>query len=301
MDNLGQYIAEQFLKSSGFIEEQPAMEYDPPYHDLVLDQMGKIQKTAENFNLPIEDVQYAFEIGHEVVLSDEIWAKLENSKSYYTKNLRQVIFLSKQKEINIGDYINAIKQNQDLPLPMVLTYDEGKYWLVGGEIELSLYKVLGVIPVVLLANLNLKKVGGQISAPVNESEEELIDKKKVINEFIKFAVKNLQLKNLPSKITLSKDTDQVKNKHSFGHFDPNNKEVWVYTKNRNLADSLRTLAHELVHRKQDEDGRIEYNSGETGSEIENEANAKAGVLLRDFGKNHPEIYESLNKNKELLK
>ena len=58
-----------------------------------------------------------------------------------------------------------------------------------------------------------------------------------------------------------------------------------------MADLLRTLAHELVHRKQDEDGRIDYNSGETGSEIENEANAQAGILLRDFGKIDKEIYQ----------
>jgi Zn-dependent peptidase ImmA (M78 family) len=58
-----------------------------------------------------------------------------------------------------------------------------------------------------------------------------------------------------------------------------------------MADLLRTLAHELVHRKQDEDGRIDHNSGETGSEIENEANAQAGVLLRKFGKQNEEIYQ----------
>jgi hypothetical protein len=63
-----------------------------------------------------------------------------------------------------------------------------------------------------------------------------------------------------------------------------------------MADILRTLAHELVHRRQDEQGRIDYNSGDTGSEIENEANSTAGVLLRNFGKVHENIYEGLKKN-----
>jgi hypothetical protein len=62
-----------------------------------------------------------------------------------------------------------------------------------------------------------------------------------------------------------------------------------------MADILRTLGHELVHRKQDEDGRIDMNSGETGSKIENEANAKAGVLLREFGQQNKQIYESKKK------
>ncbi len=58
-----------------------------------------------------------------------------------------------------------------------------------------------------------------------------------------------------------------------------------------MADILRTLAHELIHRKQDEDGRLDPNSGETGSEIENEANAQAGILLRKFGEQNNNIYE----------
>lgn len=32
-------------------------------------------------------------------------------------------------------------------------------------------------------------------------------------------------------------------------------------------------------------------AGNTGSEIENEANAKAGVIMRKFGKMHSEIYK----------
>jgi Zn-dependent peptidase ImmA (M78 family) len=112
-----------------------------------------------------------------------------------------------------------------------------------------------------------------------------------IGEFVKFAIKNLGIQNPPRNLALSYDTAKAKNMRSFGYFDPNNNKIWVYVGNRNMGDILRTLAHELVHRKQDEDGRISYESGKTGSDIENEANAKAGVLLRDFGKQHEEIYQ----------
>jgi hypothetical protein len=64
-----------------------------------------------------------------------------------------------------------------------------------------------------------------------------------------------------------------------------------------MADMLRTLAHELVHHKQNVEGRIYNDSGETGSEIENEANAKAGVILRNFGKQNSMIYEGLDSKK----
>ena len=59
-----------------------------------------------------------------------------------------------------------------------------------------------------------------------------------------------------------------------------------------MADVLRTLAHELVHHKQNELGKLNNDSGKTGSDVENEANVKAGILMRDFGKEREEIYES---------
>mgnify|MGYP000893268835 FL=1 len=101
----------------------------------------------------------------------------------------------------------------------------------------------------------------------------------------------MEIQNPPRNLSLSYDTNKAKEMRSFGYFDPNSNKIWIYCGNRNMGDILRTLAHELVHRKQDEDGRINYESGKTGSEIENEANAKAGVLLRDFGKQHEEIYQ----------
>lgn len=69
--------------------------------------------------------------------------------------------------------------------------------------------------------------------------------------------------------------------------------VKVYAKNRAIIDVCRSIAHELVHHKQMLEGRItdEKNDGEDGSDIENEANAVAGVLIRKWGKMHPDIYE----------
>lgn len=71
--------------------------------------------------------------------------------------------------------------------------------------------------------------------------------------------------------------------------------------NRHPMDILRTLAHEVVHYKQDMNNELHELSGETGSEHENEANAMAGVLMRNFGKANPDLFsfgailESLNE------
>lgn len=68
--------------------------------------------------------------------------------------------------------------------------------------------------------------------------------------------------------------------------------VKVYAKNRNTGDIMRSLAHELVHHKQFIDGRLDNpaEQGKDGTDIENEANAMAGEIVRKWGKENPEIY-----------
>ena len=67
----------------------------------------------------------------------------------------------------------------------------------------------------------------------------------------------------------------------------------VYAKNRAIIDVCRSIAHELVHHLQNIQGRLlnAVKDGEDGSPIENEANAVAGIIIRKYGKLHPEIYE----------
>jgi cytidyltransferase-like protein len=272
------------------LQESPPINFEDesPYENYVTQNRPKIEKASAVFNLPIPDMEYAFNAGDEVVLNDDIWSKLENSKSYKMKTLDDAIQHSLKLGINPKPYIDQIKAGKDMPLPLVLCYGQDKYYLVGGEVVLSLYRALGSIPTVLQGTLNLQDK--TLPEPMNEGLDTDNDKK-LLKEFIRFAVKELGIQKLPSGLTLSYNNNNAKSMHSFGSFNPNNDKIWLYVKNRNMADLLRTLAHELVHRKQAEDGRIDYNSGETGSDIENEANAQAGVLLRKFGKQNEEIYQ----------
>jgi hypothetical protein len=132
----------------GLDESQPEASTSP-YQNLVLSAMPKIEKTSMVFNLPIPDIQYAFETGNEVVLSDEMWKNLENSKSYNIKSLDDAIQYSLKLGIDPKPYIDYIKQGKDIPLPLVLNYGQGKNYLVGGEVILSLYRALGSIPTAL--------------------------------------------------------------------------------------------------------------------------------------------------------
>ncbi len=69
--------------------------------------------------------------------------------------------------------------------------------------------------------------------------------------------------------------------------------IKVYVKDRAIIDVCRSIAHELVHHKQMLDKRLTNpaEDGKDGSPIENEANAVAGVIIRLYGKKHPELYE----------
>jgi Zn-dependent peptidase ImmA (M78 family) len=78
---------------------------------------------------------------------------------------------------------------------------------------------------------------------------------------------------------------------SFGKYTPETGEIRVVATNRNLADILRTLAHEMVHYKQHLDGKLNVDSNDDGSEAENEANAQAAIIMRKFGRENPIIFE----------
>lgn len=76
--------------------------------------------------------------------------------------------------------------------------------------------------------------------------------------------------------------------NTFGLFHPHNQTIEIVFTNRHPVDSLRTLAHELVHWKQLLNNEINQDSGSTGSPQENEANSLAGVIMRDFNQAYPE-------------
>ena len=70
----------------------------------------------------------------------------------------------------------------------------------------------------------------------------------------------------------------------------------VYAKNRAFVDVLRSVAHEMTHMMQDELGLIgEHPIRDAGGFHEDQANARAGELIKRFAKSSTErkqIYEN---------
>ena len=111
-----------------------------------------------------------------------------------------------------------------------------------------------------------------------------------LNRFAAYCVKRLGIKNAP-RIRLKRDPAWSERNATFGKYDPNTNTLTLTTANRHPVDVMRTLAHEFVHRKQAETGDMPADAGDTGSEWENEANAEAGVIMRDWGAKNPELFD----------
>ena len=105
-------------------------------------------------------------------------------------------------------------------------------------------------------------------------------------DFFPIAMKQLGINKLP-KITFQKDV-QSEEHPTFGRFTNDSKVIFVDIENRHPNDILRTLAHELTHFAQNERGELDSASGDTGSDAENDANATAGVIMRNFNKAYPQ-------------
>jgi len=119
--------------------------------------------------------------------------------------------------------------------------------------------------------------------PVNDGTDE------IVRDFVDFAGDRLGLER-PPKIKLIRDPKQAAERKSFGGYMPGG-GIEINIGNRHIMDVLRTLAHEMVHHKQDINGELNDRSGEDGSPQENEANAKAAVIMRLWAKMNPELFQ----------
>lgn len=138
--------------------------------------------------------------------------------------------------------------------------------------------------------------GVMMTRPTNCSSEAAVPEAKpsdedILKDFIDFVSKELKLKELPI-IKLRKDPQWSVVHKTFGRYVDDRNMLEVAWGQRHIMDVLRTVAHELTHRRQHEREAVPHSAGETGSPYENEANARAGILMRDYARLHPEYFEA---------
>ena len=114
-------------------------------------------------------------------------------------------------------------------------------------------------------------------------------KKEIITNFVKFVKEELQIERFPS-IILQNGKGELKTTASYDYSD-DNKIIRINAKNRAIVDILRSIAHELSHHRQWEQGELKVKPPDIGGVIENTANAKAGIFIKLYGRKDPSIYE----------
>jgi hypothetical protein len=117
-------------------------------------------------------------------------------------------------------------------------------------------------------------------------KEEYQDK---LTAFVKFVKGELELKETP-KIIVQNGRKDLKTTANY-NYAKDGKLIKVNGKNRALVDIMRSIAHEMVHHKQYEEGRLEVKPKDIGGDIEDEANAKAGQFIKMFAKIDETIYD----------
>jgi hypothetical protein len=116
------------------------------------------------------------------------------------------------------------------------------------------------------------------------------DTENMVQQFIQDTAERLGIERMPD-IELHDDDAWSEQNHSFGMYQPEQHVLHVNLRNRHIMDILRTVAHELAHCRQHELEQLDHTSGNTGSPIENEAHAVAGIIMRDFADAHPELFD----------
>lgn len=112
-----------------------------------------------------------------------------------------------------------------------------------------------------------------------------------LTKFLNWCLEMLEIDNIPEVTFIASPEFTLKNQ-SFGGYEPISNTIQLSIYNRNPVDIMRTLAHELVHCKQNQLTGISFEDGKTGSDVENEANAVAGMIMRTYGRKNPEIFNS---------
>jgi putative NIF3 family GTP cyclohydrolase 1 type 2 len=126
---------------------------------------------------------------------------------------------------------------------------------------------------------------------IQSLDEEIDDNKAAeVAKAVEWICKKLNITKIPA-IELSMDTDEAQGNHHTGGHVPGSGKIWIYAKNRNLVDILRTTFHELVHVRQHDLDMIKPNSSYPGSPIEAMADMMAGKMIKIYGAANPHIFE----------
>jgi murein DD-endopeptidase MepM/ murein hydrolase activator NlpD len=129
---------------------------------------------------------------------------------------------------------------------------------------------------------------------INPGLDHITNRADLLHDFVVFVCKDLECMPCDIDIVNGRDGSKLK---TTAQYNPNSHHVMVNAKNRHFGDVLRSIAHELVHHKQNVKGELNGPVQDVGGDIEDEANSRAGALLKSFAyREGPErIYEQVSE------
>jgi cytidyltransferase-like protein len=173
--------------------------------------------------------------------------------------------------INATDFRNALKSGQDITK-----------FIPSGLDKQDVFNALGI---------------DGIAEGCGCQHEQPMDFKSALVSLTKYMINNgMNIKPLPKLIIIKNDLENANNVlGKTAHYDPNNCSITLFTLNRHPKDILRSYAHEMIHRIQDNEGRLNNikttNTNEDGNleELEKEAYLNGNMTFRNWE-------DSLKKN-----
>jgi cytidyltransferase-like protein len=171
---------------------------------------------------------------------------------------------SDEGNINATDFRNALRSGQDIIK-----------FIPGGINKQDVFDALGI---------------DGIAEGCGCQHEQPMDFKSALVSLTKYMIDNgMNVKPLPKLIIIKNDLENANNVLGrTAHYDPNNCSITLFTLNRHPKDILRSYAHEMIHRIQDNEGRLNNinttNTNEDGNleELEKEAYLNGNMTFRNW-------------------
>lgn len=117
---------------------------------------------------------------------------------------------------------------------------------------------------------------------IAEDLTDLIDNISIISDFIERCNEELSIKDGCDYSIYFVDDRKKHSIKTTAYYDPRDNTIKIYAKGRMIIDCLRSLAHEMTHMMQQETGLITGPVKDEGGFHEDQANAKAGLIVKRF-------------------
>ncbi|WP_286984195.1 hypothetical protein [Haliea sp.] len=193
-------------------------------------------------------------------------------------NLKQGT-VRKRLGIKKGEKVPMSKINKEISRLKKMDKDKDKKGVQLGDKNQKYYKALQLSKT-LKSTTNIRE-------DMNDTDGEF---QKLLSSLSDFLKQKLELKSLPNLEYIDDDVENAENiLGNTAYYNPNTSTIVLYTKGRHPKDILRSYAHEMIHHKQNEDGKFDggintfnINQDDYLKQIEEEAYLNGNILFRSW-------------------